>query len=276
MFIYACPIFPINWCPEQYKDRILNENASNVKSRTKLNSNKDSDDSATIPEEVPNNRYIMQTNVHNATVNVIHNHIRFTDTCISRVEPTSSEAQDRDADGNAISQKKRTDITEITDNEVIHGDVTIAQTQATTRLTQPCKLLSNNATKNPDPRNTCPSTAFLPIRYAQYKVLNDKEKVKHTKYSNISDINNPNNEIKLSFHAIVATVNGTVNRSALNFFTAVVTADTDSLFKNREDTLRAKTRDMILRCAYRRLQRIQFQAPTVYHHSAQKKRKRNE
>ena len=64
--------------------------------------------------------------------------------------------------------------------------------------------------------------------------------------------------------------------SALNFFTAVVTADTDSLFKNREDTLRAKTRDMILRCAYRRHQKIQFQAPTVYHHSAQKKRKRNE
>jgi hypothetical protein len=48
------------------------------------------------------------------------------------------------------------------------------------------------------------------------------------------------------------------------------------LFKNREDTLRAKTRDMILRCAYRRHQKIQFQAPTVYHHSAQKKRKRSE
>jgi hypothetical protein len=53
-------------------------------------------------------------------------------------------------------------------------------------------------------------------------------------------------------------------------------AYTDSLFKNREDTLRAKTRYMILRCAYRRHQKIQFQAPTVYHHSAQKKRKRNE
>jgi hypothetical protein len=58
----------------------------------------------------------MQTNVHNATVNAIRNHIRFTGTCVSRVEPTSSEAQDRDADGNATSQKKRTDITEITDN----------------------------------------------------------------------------------------------------------------------------------------------------------------
>jgi hypothetical protein len=84
----------------------------------------------------------MQTNVHNATVNAIHNHIRFTGTCISRVELTSSEAQDRDADGNATSQKKRTDITEITDNEVIHGDMAIAQTQATARLTQPCKLIS--------------------------------------------------------------------------------------------------------------------------------------
>ena len=30
------------------------------------------------------------------------------------------------------------------------------------------------------PRRTCPSTALLPIRYAQYKVLNDKEKAKHT------------------------------------------------------------------------------------------------
>jgi hypothetical protein len=95
---------------------------------------------------------------------------------------------------------------------VIHGDVTFAQTQATARLTQSCKL--------------------------------------------ISDINNPNKDVKLSFHAIVATVNGTVHRSALDFFSAVITADTDSLFKNREDTLRAKTRDMILRCAYRRLQRI--------------------
>ena len=47
-------------CPEQYKDRIQNENASNVKSRMKLNSNKDSDDSATLPEEVPNNRYNIQ------------------------------------------------------------------------------------------------------------------------------------------------------------------------------------------------------------------------
>jgi hypothetical protein len=64
---------------------------------------------------------------------------------------------------------------------VIHGDVTIVQTQATARLTQPCKLISNTTTKNPDPRNTCPSTALLPIRYAQYKVLNDKEKAKHKK-----------------------------------------------------------------------------------------------
>jgi hypothetical protein len=48
---------------------------------------------------------------------------------------------------------ERTDITEITNNEVIHGDVTIAQTQATARLTQSCKLISNNATKNPDPQH---------------------------------------------------------------------------------------------------------------------------
>jgi hypothetical protein len=65
----------------------------------------------------------------------------------------------------------------------------------------------------------------------------------------ISDINTLFMEIKLSFHAIVATVNGTLHRSTLDFFSAVVTADTDSLFKNRENTLRAKTRDMILRCA---------------------------
>jgi hypothetical protein len=70
-------------------------------------------------------------------------------------------------------------------------------------------------------------------------------------------------EIKLSFHAIVATVHGTV----LNFFTTVLTADTDSLFKNCEDTLREKTRDMILRCAYQRHEKIQFQPPTVYHHN---------
>jgi hypothetical protein len=78
---------------------------------------------------------------------------------------------------------------------VIHGDVTTAQTRATARLTQSRKLISNSATKNPDPRRTCPSTALVPIRYAQYKVLNDKEEVEHKKYSNISDINNLNNEI---------------------------------------------------------------------------------
>jgi hypothetical protein len=55
-------------------------------------------------------------------------------------------------------------------------------------------------------------------------------KAKHKNYSNISDINNPNKDVKLSFHAIVATVNGTVHRSAFRFFTAIVTAD--SLYVN--------------------------------------------
>jgi hypothetical protein len=47
---------------------------------------------------------------------------------------------------------------------------------------------------------------------------------------------NPIKEIKLYFHAIVAIVNGTIHRSTLDFFSAIVTADTDSLFKNRDET----------------------------------------
>jgi hypothetical protein len=73
-----------------------------------------------------------------------------------------------------------------------------------------------------------------------------------------SDINNENEP---SFHAIVAFINGTLHRSTLDIFSAVITAGKDRLFKNREDTLRAKARDMILRCAYWHHQRIQFQAP---------------
>jgi hypothetical protein len=54
---------------------------------------------------------------------------------ICRVELTSSEAQDRDADGNATSLKKHTDISEIIDNEVIQGGVANVHTHATARLT---------------------------------------------------------------------------------------------------------------------------------------------
>jgi hypothetical protein len=55
---------------------------------------------------------------HNRYIRSINNRIGLS----SPVEPTSADAQDRDTDGNATSQKRRTD------NEVIHGDVTIAQT----------------------------------------------------------------------------------------------------------------------------------------------------
>ena len=85
----------------------------------------------------------------------------------------ASENSARDTAAAELCERLDADITEITDNEVIHGGVTIAQTQATARLTQPCKLISNNATKNPDPRRACPSIALLPIHYSQYKVFND-------------------------------------------------------------------------------------------------------
>jgi hypothetical protein len=110
--------------------------------------------------------------------------------------------------------------------------------------------------------------------------MSGRERPNSTRYSttrrkrSISSTATSNKEIKLSFNPIVATVNGALHRSTINCFSAVVTTDSDR--KNREDTLRAKPLDIILRSAYRRLQRIQFQAPTVYHHSAQKKRKRNE
>jgi hypothetical protein len=71
------------------KRYVYSHNDPSVSPRTssqERNCNKDSDDSVTIPE-VHNNRYIMQTNVHNATVHAIPNRIRFTGTCISRVEP---------------------------------------------------------------------------------------------------------------------------------------------------------------------------------------------
>jgi hypothetical protein len=49
---------------------------------------------------------------------------------------------------------------------------------------------------------------------------------------------NPIKEIKLYFHAIVAIVNGTIHRSTLDFFSAIVTADT---FQEPLGHLRAKT-----------------------------------
>jgi hypothetical protein len=52
-------------------------------------------------------------------VNTVHSHSRFTSRCVSRVEPTSPEVYDRDADGNATSQKERADFTEITDNDMV-------------------------------------------------------------------------------------------------------------------------------------------------------------
>jgi hypothetical protein len=111
---------------------------------------------------------------HNRYIRSLNNPVGLS----SPVEPTSSEAQDRYTDGNATSQKKRSDITEITDNEVIHGDVIIAQTPATARLTQSCKLISSIATHAPAPPSSPSATS-------------SKEKAKHKKYSNISYINNP-------------------------------------------------------------------------------------
>jgi hypothetical protein len=129
------------WCPEQYKYRIQNKSASNVKSRMKLNSNKDSN-------ETPS-----------------------TTTSVSPA-PASPESSPPPRKPRTTSQKKRTDITEITDNEVIHGDVTIAQTQATARLTQPCKLISNTATKNPDfPQHMSQHRPPHPLRPVQGKSI---------------------------------------------------------------------------------------------------------
>jgi hypothetical protein len=120
-----------------------------------------------------------------------HPQPRFTGTSISRVA-TYSEAEDHDADGNATSQKKCTDITEIIDNEVIHG----TQTPHVSR--SPAGSSPITPPRTPTPATHAPAPPYS-IRHAQYKVLSDKGKAKHKKYSNILDINNPSKEIKLSF-----------------------------------------------------------------------------
>jgi hypothetical protein len=93
----------------------------------------------------------------------------------SRVVPHATKkihllkSPDRDVEGNATSQKKRTDFTEITDNEVIHGDVTIALTQA------PCKIISTTPPRTPTPATLSPAPPASPLFLHVLRIVEDAQ-----------------------------------------------------------------------------------------------------
>lgn len=231
--------------PDAIKDRLANSEPSHVRSRIPLQQQDKS--RRDNKNENIHERNIMQSEAHDCALHALHHSIAATGNGTVKMEVHVREAQSTDANGNPTSANQRTDLSYKVSNHITHADVTLYQAQAPGRLADPEDKTNKYYTANTESRTACATSALYPFTKAIHGLANSKTDIKQAKYSNVpTDTNNKKIATVRTFFPVVASTNGILHQSSLDYIQKVVEIDPDNMFPGREAYLRAYFRNAII------------------------------